>query len=168
MGLIRCNMTPSGALEWHWVTQCAPKWSLFRGQGGSRWVEVKGLRQGLAQRRGGRLRLRALQRIFINSCLARPATSEEVRRILRLRPCRRPPSGSRYVLAGCLLEWAILLTGCLLERVIFISIIVILRTWSLHFRIRGSNLASWGTIFVILGSPGTPNRTPWGPDEDFH
>ena len=33
-------------------------------------------------------------------------------------PCRRPLSGSRYVLAGCLLELALLLTGCLLEGVI--------------------------------------------------
>ena len=25
---------------------------------------------------------------------------------------------------------------------------------------------SWGTILVILTSPRTPNRTPWGPDLD--
>ena len=53
---------------------------LFRGNCWSRWVEAKGLRQGLAQRRGGRLRLGAMQRSFQYHS-ARPATSEEVRRI---------------------------------------------------------------------------------------
>ena len=26
----------------------------------------------------------------------------------------------------------------------------------------------WDTILVIQGSPGTPKRTPWGPDLDFY
>ena len=55
----------------------------------SRVVKAKGLRQDWAQRRGGRLRLRAMQRIFVNHP-ARPATSAEVRRIYRLPPL--PPT----------------------------------------------------------------------------
>ena len=52
-------------------------------------VNVKGRRQLLAQRRGGRLRSPNFALNFVYN-LARPATSDEVRRILRLRPCRRP------------------------------------------------------------------------------
>ena len=32
----------------------------------------------------------------------------------------------------------------------------------------GSILDTWYTSLVILGSRGTPGRTPWGPDLDFY
>ena len=53
-------------------------------------VDVGGLRHGRARRRGGRLRSPNYAQ-KINKYLARPATSDEVRRIKGLRPCRRPP-----------------------------------------------------------------------------
>ena len=68
---------------------------------------------------GRRLRLRAMQRIlcielYQRSTVARPATSAEVRRILRLRPCRRPQctlvAGS-WGLTGWLAGWRLVVEG---------------------------------------------------------
>ena len=65
-------------------------------------VEVKGWRQGWGPAGGGRLRLGAMRRIGLHIQHALlPLT--EVRRILRLRPCRQPPP------AGWMTGW---LTGC--------------------------------------------------------
>ena len=55
------------------------------------WVGCAGVGgRGGAQRSGGRLRLRAMHRIF-DRCSARPATSDEVRRILRATPSAAGP-----------------------------------------------------------------------------
>ena len=85
-------MTPSGALEWHWVTQGAPKWSLFRGKCWWMLVNVgRGERfaAGVGSAEGGEASPPSFERNFINN-LARPATSERGAADLKASPL--PPA----------------------------------------------------------------------------
>ena len=41
------------------------------------------------------------------------------------------------------------------------------KAWSSILASLGCILVPWGTISMILGSPGTPDRTPCGPDVNF-
>ena len=93
--------------------------------------------------RGRRQRVCPLNLHYAHTAVAIPsrpaAPLRGVRRILRLRPCRRPPwmQGA----AG----WLAIETGVFLY--------LRLSIW----RPSGCILGTWGTIFVIMGSRGAPN-----------
>ena len=98
-----CKKCPPGCLVRHmwdpwwlqvplWPPFCATRWAKVATRSSRCWEVVKGLRHGRARRREGRLHLKVCLRLSLFRS-ARPATSDEVRRIKRAAPM--PPTPHR-------------------------------------------------------------------------